>query len=148
MHEMIHHSRTDGSAYPVGDCPIFNTSRNGQHCTSDNEILWRKDRTFFPVRYSSYPILDEGVIKGAVVSFRDITERKKSEEEKEKLLHDLSERIKELTVLYDFSKLNEQPDISDERYFQELVHILQLGWQYPEIACARIIISPISNVLI
>ena len=47
----------------------------------DDEFLWRKDGTGFPVEYATTPIVKDGRILGAVVSFTDITERKRAQEE-------------------------------------------------------------------
>ena len=55
--------------------------------------------------------------------------------------HDLGERVKELNGLYDISKLLENPDISIEETFQGIVEILPASWQYPEITCARIVVT-------
>ncbi len=82
MHALIHHRRPDGSPYPVEECPIFRSFRSGRGCRVDGEVLWRGDGTAFPAEYSSYPLRAEGgEIKGAVVTFTDITERKRAEEE-------------------------------------------------------------------
>jgi PAS domain-containing protein len=43
------------------------------------EVVWRADGTSFPVEYWSYPIRDNNVLIGAVVTFVDITERKRAE---------------------------------------------------------------------
>jgi len=80
MHQVHHHSRLDGSPYPAEASPIYNSFRSGRACQVDNEIFWRRDGNSFPVHYSTYPIIDGGVIKGAVVTFTDITERKRAEE--------------------------------------------------------------------
>ncbi|HEY9876268.1 MAG TPA: PAS domain S-box protein [Candidatus Obscuribacterales bacterium] len=80
MHELIHHSHNDGSFYPGEKCPIYLTFHHGQSCRVDSEILWRRDGTAFPTEYSSYPIIEGELIKGAVVIFADITQRKLSEE--------------------------------------------------------------------
>lgn len=85
MHELIHHSHSDGSLYAVEDCPIYNAKASGAGCVIDNEVLWRKDGTSFPAEYSSHPIIESGNICGAVVTFSDISERKSAEEEKAKL---------------------------------------------------------------
>jgi signal transduction histidine kinase/CheY-like chemotaxis protein len=50
-----------------------------------DEVLWRKDGTCFPAAYYSTPMVEEGKIQGAVVVFRDISERRKAEAEKAKL---------------------------------------------------------------
>jgi len=79
QHVLIHHTRVDGSEYPRLECPIYAAFNDGKvHHVSD-EVFWRKDGSSFPVEYVSTPILDDGELVGAVVSFRDITERKRAE---------------------------------------------------------------------
>src|SRR4051812_6748815 len=76
MHEVIHHSHGDGNHYPVHDCPIYRAFRQGRPCRIDSEVLWRADGASFYAEYSSYPILNQGQITGAVVTFLDISQRK------------------------------------------------------------------------
>jgi len=76
---------------------------------------------------------------GQIVSIRDITERKKAGEEKERLLHNLGGRVKELHCLYGLSKLVETPAISLEGILRGMVDLIPPAWQYPDITCARII---------
>ena len=85
MHAMIHHHRPDGTPYPENDCPIFEAFKTGQGARVDNEVLWRRDGASFPASYSSHPIIDEGIIQGAVVVFSDISEHKAVREELQKL---------------------------------------------------------------
>ena len=81
-HALFHHTHPDGSPYPVEDCPIYRTFRVGKGCRVDDEVLWRRDGTAFPAEYASYPLRgSDGEIKGAVVNFTDITERKQAERE-------------------------------------------------------------------
>jgi two-component system, cell cycle sensor histidine kinase and response regulator CckA len=80
MHDAIHHSRRDGTPYPVEECPIFKAFTDGQPYHVDDEVLWRADRTHFPAEYWSYPVRKEGRIVGSVVTFLDITERKRAEQ--------------------------------------------------------------------
>ena len=80
MHKQIHGKHSDGSEYPVEDCPIFRAFNNGDLAHVDSEVLWRSDGKSFPAEYWSYPQRREGKIVGAVVTFVDITERKKAEE--------------------------------------------------------------------
>src|SRR6516164_3391948 len=80
MHELVHHHRADGSPYPVKECRVFQAVKSGKGCSTDEEILWRRDGTAIPVEYTSFPILEEGTIKGAVVTASDITERKRANE--------------------------------------------------------------------
>ena len=81
-HATIHHTRADGSNYPVTECHICNTFRTGQKSHVSDEVFWRKDGTSFPVEYTAVPVRDErGEIIGAIVVFSDITERKRLEGE-------------------------------------------------------------------
>ena len=81
MHQLIHHTRPDGSAYPLDECPMHQSIRTGEGVHIDNELLWRADGTSFPAEYWCYPQRSGGKIVGAVVSFFDITERKRAEEQ-------------------------------------------------------------------
>ncbi len=85
MHRVMHHSRRDGTAYPLQDCTIFRASQRGERCHSDTEFAWRKDGCSFPIEYWSHPILKDGQLIGSVVTFVDISERKRMEGELRKL---------------------------------------------------------------
>ena len=77
MHEVMHHTRPNGSHYPAADCPMTRTTLLGEEVNIDDEVLWRADGSSFPVEFWSHPQLRDGVLVGAVVSFVDITERKR-----------------------------------------------------------------------
>ncbi len=100
MHQLVHHSRPDGSPYPIDECPIVRSFRTGQGCRVENDTLWRRDGTSFPAEYSSFPILENGTAKGAVVTFQDITERKRAEDEQKKLLTELAESRKHFEQIF------------------------------------------------
>jgi len=79
LHEMIHHTDADGRPYPASKCPVHFTLREARFYRIDDEFLFRADGSRFPVEYASYPILDEGTLRGAVVTFSDTSGRKKIE---------------------------------------------------------------------
>jgi PAS domain S-box-containing protein len=83
MHEAIHHTRDDGTPYPNEDCPIFKAFHSGASCRIDSEVFWRADGTSFPVQFSSFPIFENDVVSGAVVTFSDISARKEIQRELE-----------------------------------------------------------------
>jgi PAS domain S-box-containing protein len=89
MHRLIHHSRADGTEYPLGECLAHKGFQEGIGAHIDNEVFWRSDGTGFSVEYWSYPIFQGDLVIGAVVTFIDITKRKQAEEklaeEKEQL---------------------------------------------------------------
>lgn len=93
LHQAIHHSRPDGSTYPVDECPVVRAFRIGQGVRIDSEVFWRRDGTSFAVEYSSYPIVEDGVVRGAVVTFVDITQRKRAEDERARLASEQAKRV-------------------------------------------------------
>ncbi len=97
MHEVTHHSHADGTHYADGDCPIFNAFRRGLPCRIDSEVFWRADGTSFPVEYSSYPIVDGGEVRGAVITFVDNTERRRAADALRRARDELERRVAERT---------------------------------------------------
>ncbi|MEZ5646757.1 MAG: PAS domain S-box protein [Burkholderiaceae bacterium] len=97
MHALTHHARADGSVYPEDECPIFNAFRRGVPCRIDSEVFWRRDGTPFAVEYSSYPILEDGSVHGAVVTFVDITERRRTAVALQRAKDELEVRVRQRT---------------------------------------------------
>ncbi|RNE89358.1 EAL domain-containing protein [Marichromatium sp. AB31] len=81
IHALIHHSHPDGSAIGETDTPMLRAMREGRAYHVSDAVFWRGDGSHFPVEYWSTPILREGRIEGAVVTFHDISERKRVEAE-------------------------------------------------------------------
>jgi PAS domain S-box-containing protein len=82
-HPLVHHTRVDGTPYPAEDCPIRRALRTGAGTRVRDEVFWRRDGSRLPVDYSAFPLTDEGVTKGVVVTFVDATERTVLREEDE-----------------------------------------------------------------
>jgi len=80
LHTLIHHSHEDGSPYPRENCPMHKSVSGGTASHIDNEVLWRKEGTSFPVAYSSNPVHKDGSLVGSVITFNDITDRRRAEE--------------------------------------------------------------------
>ncbi len=74
LHRLIHYAREDGTPYPIDECPMIRTIREGASIRSTSEVLWRKDGSAMPVHYLCNPVIDKGWVTGAVVVFRDVTE--------------------------------------------------------------------------
>jgi len=80
LHDVIHHSRPDGSRYPAPECPIYQAAHGGPQANVSGEVFFRKDGTPFPVDYVTAPVHDGDRIVGAVTVFRDVTDRRRTEE--------------------------------------------------------------------
>ncbi|MEW6164243.1 MAG: PAS domain S-box protein [Pseudomonadota bacterium] len=79
MHALTHHHYQDGREFPREACAMFLTTHDGQSRTVPDEVFWRKDGSSFPIEYTTTPLVQEGEVRGAVISFRDISERKAAE---------------------------------------------------------------------
>ena len=117
IHATIHHHHANGDPYPARDCPIYLSFRSERTNRIENEVFWRKDGRPIQVEYVSTPIYDQKVLAGAVVIFRDITERKEGERR-------LREAMAEVGVLRDRLERENaylQEEISSERAHHEIV---------------------------
>ena len=75
-HSTIHHTKSDGNHYPVEECPIYASMRDGATRRTTNDVFWRRDGSSFRVDYVSAPTKDEhGHVRGCIVTFKDITEQ-------------------------------------------------------------------------
>lgn len=106
MHYLIHHSHSNCELMPVHDCRIFKAFKEGSSCRVDDEVLWRRDGTSFPAEYASYPIHDGEAVVGAVVTFSDITARKRTELALHAARNELERRVIERTA--ELSSANQQ----------------------------------------
>lgn len=81
-HQTIHHHHADNSIFPVEECPIHATLADGKYRHVEDDVFWRRDNTCFPVEYKCAPLRDNaGNVYGVTVVFRDISERKKAEQQ-------------------------------------------------------------------
>jgi len=79
MHFLIHYAYSDGRLMDLSECAISKTFRTGGGTSVDNEVFWRSDGTPLEVVYSSSPQFRNGEIVGAVITFTDNTERRKTQ---------------------------------------------------------------------
>ena len=80
IHDLTHHTRRDGVPCPIDACSLSQAYRTGQACRVDDDAMWRRDGNCFPAEFSSSPLYEGGILTGAVIAFRDITERKRTED--------------------------------------------------------------------
>ncbi|WGH78586.1 sigma 54-interacting transcriptional regulator [Jannaschia ovalis] len=109
IHSKIHHHHLDGELYPSQECPIYQSFRFEEVNRIEDEVFWRKDGKPIRVEYVSTPIYEGKVLAGAVVIFRDITERWENEQK-------LREALEEVAALRD--KLEQE-----NAYLQEAINI-------------------------
>ena len=91
IHYVHHHSHADGTHYPVHDCPIYAAIRDGIVHQGQREVFWTHDGRPFNVEFTSTPVIRDGIIVGAIVVFRDISQRLETEQKLKDTLKELSE---------------------------------------------------------
>jgi PAS domain S-box-containing protein len=127
IHEFIHCKEIDGKICDGDQCPLIQTVKKGKTSNTSELVLERKDKTSFPIEYSSHPIIENGLITGTVVTFNDITERKKalaqiegSLREKEVLLREIHHRVKNNLQIIS-SLLNLQAGFTPDKKTNEIL---------------------------
>lgn len=81
MHKLIHHTRSNGEPYPVEECQIYKAFRQGKGTHIDDEVMFCANGKPFQAEYWSYPMFRDDELIGCVVTFVDITERRRVEDE-------------------------------------------------------------------
>lgn len=92
IHDVIHYKRENNESYKIEDCPISYCISENKPVFIDDEVFWKKDGSSINVEYSSSPIIKSNNVTGAVVTFRDITEKKN-------FIRELENSIDEKTIL-------------------------------------------------
>ena len=85
QHSLMHHTRADGTPFPVEECPISAALRDGRPHQGMDKLFWRKDGTSFSAEYICSPIREDGELVGAVIIYKDTTERRLAEDQLLKL---------------------------------------------------------------
>jgi len=98
IHELIHHTYPDGRPYPKEECSLRAATLRGEPMHSDAEVHWRADGSSFPVEIWSHPMYRDGQLIGAVVTFVDISARKRVEAELKRSNEELERRVAERTA--------------------------------------------------
>jgi PAS domain S-box-containing protein len=123
---------------------VFNTHMAGEIEIDEffeNAVLTRTGDERIIAWHNALLRDDAGAIIGTLSSGEDVTERKQAEEALQELAHDLGERVKELNCLHSISDLVEAPGLSLEEIFARTAELIPPAMQYPETACARIVLE-------
>ena len=117
MHSAVHYHDKHGHHYDSHECPIFAAFRDGTVHEIEDDVFWRKDGTPISVEYTSTPIKDNGVIVGAVVIFRDITQKKANQQ---KLIEALNE-VEKLKNRLELENAYLQEEINSEFNYRNII---------------------------
>ncbi len=114
------------------------TIETGETILNIEETQRRPDGTVVDILTNKVPLRDDyGNVIGLLGIYTDITELKNKEKELQRRTHQLGERVKELSCMFNVMHIIRAEDgIND--VLQAIVRQLPPGWQYPEITCARL----------
>ena len=94
FHATVHHSHPDGTPYPFEDCGVRQTLRDGTTLRARPEVFWRADGSQIPVELSCAPLAADGAVGGAVIVFRDVSERRELEQMKDQFVSSVSHELR------------------------------------------------------
>ena len=92
MHDLTHHHYADGSEFPAAECPILSSVTDAVQQRVGGDIFWTKSGEPLPVDYTSIPIKDGRHVTGVVVTFRDISDQQRAEEQSSRLTRERAAR--------------------------------------------------------
>ena len=92
-HEAFHAPR-DGAPLPWEDCYVHEAITQGTVATAREDEYVRADGSVFPVEITAAPLLDDAEIRGAVVVFRDVTQRREVDRMKNEFLSVVSHELR------------------------------------------------------
>jgi len=98
-HNLVHFRREDGTDLPLEECKMHHVITSGESYMSTDEVFVRKDGTLFPISVVSSPVFEQGRAVASVTSFRDITEQKELELEREQLIIDHMDALSQIKTL-------------------------------------------------
>ncbi|WP_129788849.1 hybrid sensor histidine kinase/response regulator [Promicromonospora panici] len=93
-HATFHVPADDATAHLLEDCHITQTLRAGITATAEQDVYRRLDGKDVPVEVTTSPLRDDGAIRGAVVAFRDVTERREMERIKDEFVSVVSHELR------------------------------------------------------
>jgi PAS domain S-box-containing protein len=108
--------------------------------TIDVEVLQKDSSTAWAEITTTFLRAPDGRPTGHLGVTRDITARKLADAALKQKSHDLAERVKELSCLYDISQLVDVYDSLD-KILQGIVELIPQAWQYPNVASTRMIVG-------
>ncbi|WP_296606658.1 PAS domain-containing protein, partial [Nocardioides sp.] len=97
-HDVFHAAAEDGGSYPYSGCYIAEAIDTGTVTSAQDDVYSRADGSTFPVEISASPLVDERpdarTVRGAVVVFRDVTQRREVERMKNEFLSVVSHELR------------------------------------------------------
>jgi PAS domain S-box-containing protein len=94
MHDLIHHTTSDGAPYPWEQCPVRAALTSDADHGLAETLYFRRDGSSFPAEATTTRIEEDGRTTGAVVVFRDISDRRAVERMKDEFTSVVSHELR------------------------------------------------------
>ena len=94
IHDVIHHSHSDGTPYSRVTSPILQGMRRREAMRMRDEVFWRHDGSKIPVEYTANPLIEDGQLAGMVVAFQDVSERRRLDRMKDEFISTVSHELR------------------------------------------------------
>jgi PAS domain S-box-containing protein len=137
LHDVIHHTRPDGSPFPLHECAIDRAFPENNNQTGE-EVFVHKDGSFYHVAFTASPIrAEDSETIGTIIEVRDITHEKRTEQARELLMREVDHRARNaLSVVQSVVQLTRAPDIAT---YKEIVlgRVSALGRAQGSLAAQR-----------
>jgi two-component sensor histidine kinase len=113
LHDVIHHTRPDGSPFPPAECAIDRAFPEN-HQQEGDEVFVHKDGSFYPVAFTASPIRDQAAkTVGTIVEVRDITKDRADEQARALLMREVDHRARNaLMVVQSILQMTKETDIA------------------------------------
>lgn len=99
MHDLVHHHYPDGREFPGSECPVYNVLLKRRSLRQLTDTMFRKDGSSFVAEISAQPVAVGGEIVGVVVTFRDVTEHRRQQEDLQRAYRLAEQRTAELDAV-------------------------------------------------
>lgn len=131
MHELVHHHYPDGRHFPGSECPIYDVIRKNRVLRQMTDTMFRKDGSSFVAEISAQPVTVERKTVGVVVTFREVTELRKQQEDLRRAYELAEQKTAELDAVIESMPHGVYIVTPDEKMRSNHVAKMMSGGEFP-----------------
>jgi PAS domain S-box-containing protein len=131
MHELVHHHYPNGLHFPAEECPIYGVARKNKGLRQVTDTMFRKDGSFFVAELSAQPVIVESRVVGVVVTFREVTELRKQQEELRRAYQLAEQKTAELDAVIESMPHGVYIATADARIRSNQIAKVMSGGEFP-----------------
>ena len=93
-HNLFHAPQSDGAKYPYDGCYISEATTSGLTASGEDDIYIRGDGSAIVVEATASPLRGDNAVAGAVVVFRDVSQRREMDRMKQEFISVVSHELR------------------------------------------------------